>query len=50
VQQLRLRKRAEAERMLEMERRQKRRLEEIWETQKKVMNHSLSFPIFSIKL
>jgi len=35
VQQLRLRKRAEAERMLEMERRQKRRLEEIWETQKK---------------
>ena len=35
VQQLRMRKRAEAERVLEMERRQKRRLEEIWATQKK---------------
>ncbi|XP_057863403.1 uncharacterized protein LOC131071521 isoform X1 [Cryptomeria japonica] len=35
VQQLRRRKRAEAERMLEMERRQKRRLEEIRITQKK---------------
>lgn len=35
VQQLRMRKRAETERVLEMERRQKRRLEEIWATQKK---------------